>query len=228
MALSKRIIGGLALGAALAVTLTGCAGGLKPIASTGTPVADPPTSSAPATDETQTATPKAPASTDAKGTDYAKPGSTFTIGEAQNVQYQNTNDAMAVLSVKVKDIGVASDVQYQAVLKEVPEIKGQQLYLAHIDLKKVAGAAVAYDDATTDFQAITKSGLKTQVINLIGYDFCPSTSFPKSFDTSGETISTCIAASAPKGGNVPEGVMFAQYGSQYDSYSGKPVAWFTK
>lgn len=206
--------------AALALTLTGCFA-MPPSAPAAKPTSD-------ATVEATTATPTPsatkPADSSASG-DVTAPGTTLAIGEWAHLPFQTLDDTTAIIDATVTKVDKAPQADVDLIVSKVPELKGFDVYYVWVDMKKNSGATVEFEAMYTDFNPIDASGNKTQSVSLIGYDNCPNASFPKGFDTSGETISTCMAGVAPAGGNVPVGANYAAYDSDYDSYDGQPVIW---
>jgi hypothetical protein len=203
---------------ALALSLTGCFQ-LPPSAPDAKPAIETPVE---ATTPTPSAT--APAGSTASG-DITPPGTTLAIGEWAHLPFTNLDDGEAVIDATVTKVEPAPQADVDLIASKVPELKGFNVYYVWVDMKKNSGASVEYEAMYTDFETIDAAGNKTQSVSLIGYDNCPNASFPSGFDTSGETITTCLAGVAPAGGNAPVGAQYRASNTPYSSFDGQPVLW---
>jgi hypothetical protein len=171
-----------------------------------------------------TSTPSAPAAPPAAG-DVTPPGTTLAIGQTATLPFTNTDKGEATILATVTHIDQAPQADVDALVAQLPQLQGFNVYYVWVDMTKGSGADVKFNAMYTDFDPIDASGNKTQSISIIGSDTCPSESFPDDFDTSGATISTCLAAAAPAGGAAPAGAQYSAYDSPYDSLDGQPVQW---
>lgn len=210
----------VAIGAALML-----AGGLAACS----PASDPVKTKAPSPSASKTIEPSASATEEPSG-DYTPSGSVLKPGDrttgAGVVPFLNYDDQVAEFEHKLVSVEKAPQADVDAIVAEVPQAAGLDIYYLKIESHYVSGADLAHSSFSTSFNPVDADGNKTQSISLIGWDNCPSGSIPNPGNDPATVIVNCVAGVSAPGGSAPTGVAWSQYDTDYDSYDGSPAFFY--
>lgn len=216
----KNARGGIALSLAViaSLTLAGC------------------TSSAPADSdkkpESSASDPSGATDTPAKETtlgeaepsgDVVAPGSIIGLGLWGSYDYVGVDDATIILASRLVSVAPTTQAQTDFLIGRLPKVKDYDLWLIHVEQKKVSGDPIAFNSDYTNFRAITAAKTKVQSVGVIGWDECKTVAFTRDFDNDGAVITQCMIAATPRGGDEVAGVEYSRYNSPYSSSGGKPL-----
>lgn len=206
----------------LAVSLAGCSLLPQPPAA---PVDKPTTSD---TDKPATTETDEPTTEPAPG--GAADGAVLNPGDRTSgtgiVPFVNYDDQTANFAHRVTSIEKAPTADVDAIVAEVPQVKGMDVYYVTVTSHYVDGANLEFSAFYTEFSPIDADGNETQEVSLIGWDNCESNSIPKPGNDPATAISNCYAAVVPAGQPAPAGLAWASYDTPFDKYDGKPALFF--
>lgn len=180
---------------------------------------DPEDTPTPTPEETET--PASPTPKPAAPGDVLGPGKTAN-GPAK-IEFVNYKDETAVFEHEVKDISLAPKADVDRFVEEIPGLAGMNVYYITVESHYVSGANLAYDSFFTQFNPIDANGNETQEVTAFGFKGCEVNSIPKDGTNPDNIITNCYIGAAPEGGNVPAGLSWTQYDTDYDKYDGEPA-----
>lgn len=205
----------------LAVSLAGCSLLPQPPA----PAPDKPTSSeSDKPTKTDTDEPTKPAPGGAEDGAVLNPGDR-TSGTGI-VPFVNYDEKTANFAHKVTSVEKAPASDVDALIAEIPQIKGMDVYYVTVTSNYVDGDNLEFSSFSTEFSPIDADGNTTQKVSLIGWDNCESNSIPKPGNDPATAILNCYASVVPSGQPAPAGVAWSSYDTPYDPYDGKPALFF--
>lgn len=146
-----------------------------------------------------------------------------TTAGAGILPFSNHEDKTASFSHQIADISLAPDADVDAIVAEIPQAGGMDVYYITVDSNYVSGDNLEHSSFSNEFEPVDADGVELQSLSLIGWDNCESNSIPSPGDDPSTTISNCIAAVVVPGQPEPAGVAWAAYDSPYDSYEGSPA-----
>lgn len=157
-------------------------------------------------------------------------GSALAPGERTTgsgiVPFVNYDDRVAEFEHRLVSVEKAPQADADAIIAEVPQAKGLDIYFLTVESKYVSGENLEHGAFYTEFDPVDADGNPTQFINLIGWDSCESNSIPSPGDDPNTTITNCYAALAAPGGSAPAGLAWGQSDTEYASYNGKPALFY--
>lgn len=186
--------------------------------------------SAPAPDkpaaQTSSATSTPVSSAPADG-EVTAPGARVGLGEPIVYESQGSDGATALISAKLTEVTPATAEQAAFVNSQFTdgELEGADITLIRLEMTKVSGDPVAFNDDGTSFAPVDAAGKKAQEVTLIGWDECGTESFTPEFDE-GAPITQCYVATSTPGAKQPAGLRYDggfTDPNPYDAYDGDPI-----
>ncbi|MGI9821738.1 hypothetical protein [Agromyces sp. Marseille-Q5079] len=156
-----------------------------------------------------------------------QPGQTVALGDWGTYEFVDYDDKTAVLNTKLVSIEPATAEQTEALVAEIPELKGWNVSLIRYQQQKVSGDDITYGANYTDFRPADATGAKAQEVSVIGWDECESESFTEEFNAGTAVLDQCMVGASVEGGEPIGGMLWTGNSSAdenpFSDYEGEPV-----
>lgn len=155
----------------------------------------------------------------------ATPGTHFKIGDSVSVPIVFKNNTKALVSVSLDSITPATPVQFTALEKSVPQLRGMAVYFLKYSITKQAGAPLEGFDIRPLLNAISEEEYVVPGLDISQWKDCEYEPFTANIDVAGTPYVFCLAAATPVQGLMPVGGQFSQVGSPYDVATHGQIIW---